>query len=174
FRPEIRIEDGLVASLDMPSNDFYCHESSNLVLFLGKEPNFRWRAFGDCVLELARQVGVRRMLFVGSFGGAVPHTREPHLHVTCSDAGLLGEMERYGLRRTGYEGPGSFASYLLTRAPAAGLEMTSLAAEIPGYLQGRNPACIEAVTRRLGQILRLPLELAELRAESTEWEAEVS
>src|SRR5207248_3775870 len=50
----------------------------------------------------------------------------------------------------------------------------SLTAEIPGYLQGRNPACIEAVTRRLAQILRLPLELAELRAESTEWEAEVS
>src|SRR5207237_1603657 len=117
---------------------------------------------------------VQRVLFVGSFGGAVPHTREPRLHVTCSEARLLPEMERYGLRRTGYEGPGSFASYLLTRAPPAGLEMTSLVAEIPGYLQGRNPMCIEAVTRRLAQILRLPLELAELRAESTEWELEVT
>ena len=43
-------------------------------------------AFGDCVLELARRVGVRRVLFVGSFGGSVPHTREPRLYVTCSDA----------------------------------------------------------------------------------------
>src|SRR5262249_56530760 len=124
---------------------------------------------GAC--ELARGRGARRLLFVGSFAGAVPHTRQPRLYVTCSEAGLLPEMEPYGLRRTGYEGPGSFASYLLTQAPAAGLQMASLAAEIPGYLQGRNPACIEAVTRRLAQILRLPLELAELRAESTEWEA---
>ena len=53
---------------------------SNLVLFLGKEPNLNWRAFGDCILELARKVGVRRVLFVGSFGGAVPHTREPRLY----------------------------------------------------------------------------------------------
>src|SRR5205085_2839589 len=157
-----------------PASVFYCHESARLVLFLGREPNLRWRAFADCILAFARRAGVRRALFVGSFGGTVPHTREPRLHVTCSEARLLPEMERYGLRRTGYEGPGSFASYLMTRAPAAGLEMTSLAAEIPGYLQGRNPVSIEAVTRRLAQMLRLPLDLASLRAESTEWEVHVS
>jgi proteasome assembly chaperone (PAC2) family protein len=126
------------------------------------------------VLEAAQRLGVRRLLFVGSFGGAVPHTREPRLHVTCSEARLLVEMARYGLRRSGYTGPGSFTSYLLTRAPAAGLEMVSLAVEIPGYLQGRNPVCIEAVTRRLAKILQLPLELGALRAESTEWEVQVS
>jgi proteasome assembly chaperone (PAC2) family protein len=174
FRPGIKIEDGIVAQFEMPSNVFYCHASANLVLFLGKEPNFNWRMFGDCVLEAARQLDVVRALFVGSFGGSVPHTREPRLHVACSDARLLPEMERYGLRRTGYEGPGSFASYLLTRAPATGLDMTSLVAEIPGYLQGRNPISIEAVTRRLAKILQLPLDLEELRAESTEWELEVS
>jgi proteasome assembly chaperone (PAC2) family protein len=174
FRPAIKIEDGLVVSHEMPANTFFCHEPANLVLFLGKEPNLHWRAFGDCILELARKAGVRRVLFVGSFGGAVPHTREPRLYVTCSDANLLPEMGRYGLRRSAYEGPGSFASYLLTRAPAADLEMTSLVVEIPGYLQGRNPMSIEAVTRRLAKIFKLPLDLEALRAESTEWEMEVS
>jgi hypothetical protein len=52
--------------------------------------------------------------------------------------------------------------------------VASLAAEIPGYLQGRNPMSIEAVTRRLAKILQLPLELQALRAESTEWEVGVS
>jgi proteasome assembly chaperone (PAC2) family protein len=174
FRPAITITDGLITALEMPSNIFHGHEPANLVLFLGQEPNLRWPTFGACVLEAARRLGVRRLLFVGSFGGSVPHTREPRLHVTCSEARLLPEMARYGLRRSGYTGPGSFASYLLTRAPAAGLEMVSLAVEIPGYLQGRNPVCIEAVTRRLAKILRLPLELGALRAESTEWEVQVS
>ncbi len=174
FRPEVKIEDGLVVSLDMPRNTFYCHEEPNLVLFLGKEPNLRWVSFGDCVLEMARRTGVRRMLFVGSFGGSVPHSREPRLYVSCSDPRLFPEMERYGLRRTDYEGPGSFMSYLLNRAPSAGLEMVSLVAEIPGYLQGRNPMSIEAVTRRLAKIFQLPLDLGELRAESTEWEMQVS
>jgi hypothetical protein len=174
FRPAIRIEDGLIASLELPANVFHCHAAANLLLFLGREPNLRWPTFADCVLEFAHRAGVRRMLFVGSFGGSVPHTREPRLHVTCSDAALLPEMTRYGLRRTGYSGPGSFASYLMTRAAATGLEMVSLAAEIPSYLQGRNPVCIEAVTRRLAKVLRLPLELSELRVESTAWELEVS
>jgi proteasome assembly chaperone (PAC2) family protein len=174
FRPSIKIEDGLIVSLDMPANTFYCHEPANLVLFVGKEPNLRWRDFGEAVFELARRVGVRRVLFVGSFGGSVPHTREPRLYVTCSDARLLPEMEKYGLRRSGYEGPGSFTSYLMTRAPALDLEMTSLVAEIPGYLQGRNPLSIEAVTRRLAKLLKLPLDLGELRTESTEWELQVS
>jgi proteasome assembly chaperone (PAC2) family protein len=174
FRPRVEIEDGLVKSLDIPECNFYCHEPANLVLFVGKEPNLHWRAFGECVFELARRVGAGRLLFVGSFGGSVPHTREPRLYVTCSEAGLLPEMGQYGLRRTGYEGPGSFTSYLLTQAPAAGLQMTSLVAEIPGYLQGTNPLCIEAVTRRLSKMLRVPLDLASLRAASTEWELRVS
>jgi proteasome assembly chaperone (PAC2) family protein len=174
FRPPIKIEEGRIVSLAMPANTFYGHEPANLILFLGKEPNLRWQTFGDCILALAHQARVRRVLFVGSFGGSVPHTREPRLFVTCSDEGLLPEMARYGLRRTDYEGPGSFSSYLLTRAPSAGLEMTSLVAEIPGYLQGRNPMSIEAVTRRLAKILKLPLDLDALRAESTAWELQVS
>jgi proteasome assembly chaperone (PAC2) family protein len=168
------VEEGLVKELALPTNTFYCHQPANLLLFLGKEPNLHWRDFGACILEFARRTAVRRMLFVGSFGGSVPHTREPRLFVTCSEARLLPEMQRYGLRRTGYEGPGSFSSYLLTQAPAANLDMTSLVAEIPGYLQGRNPMSIEAVTRRLAKILQLPLNLEALRAESTEWELQVS
>jgi proteasome assembly chaperone (PAC2) family protein len=158
----------------MPTNTFYCHEAGNLILFVGKEPNLQWRAFGKCIFHLARETGVRRILFVGSFGGSVPHTREPRLFVTCSDSALFSEMEKYGLRRTGYEGPGSFTSYLMTQAESAGLQMVSLVAEIPGYLQGENPLSIEAVTRRLAHILKVPVDLGPLRAASTEWELHVS
>jgi proteasome assembly chaperone (PAC2) family protein len=174
FRPTVKIEDGQISSFALPTNVFYCHPPANLVLFLGKEPNLRWREFGEAIAALARRVDVRRVLFVGSFGGSVPHTREPRLYITCSDAALLEEMEQYGLRRTGYEGPGSFTSYLMTHAPSAGLQMVSLVAEIPGYLQGRNPMSIEAVTRRLAKMLRLPLDLGSLRTESTQWELQIS
>jgi proteasome assembly chaperone (PAC2) family protein len=174
FRPRIEIEDGLIKSIELPAATFFAHEAANLLLFLGKEPNLRWPAFADCFLEVVRVFEVRRLLFIGSFGGAVPHTRQPRLHVTCSEAEMLPEMEPYALRRTAYEGPGSFASYLMTRMPEAGVCMATLAAEIPGYLQGPNPVCIEAVTRRLAKILRLPLDLAPLRAASTEWELAVT
>jgi proteasome assembly chaperone (PAC2) family protein len=52
--------------------------------------------------------------------------------------------------------------------------MLSIAAEIPGYLQGTNPLSIEAVTRRLSRILNVPVNLAKLREASNEWEVQVS
>ncbi|GIW79643.1 MAG: carboxylate--amine ligase [Gemmatales bacterium] len=174
FRPHIRIDDGIVEAVEMPSNVFYCKESEKLLLFVGKEPNLLWRTFAACIFEIVQRLGISRIIFVGSFGGTVPHTREPRLYVTCSEKSLIAEMQQYGVRRSGYEGPGSFTSYLMTQAPAVGLKMTSLVAEIPGYLQGTNPLSIEAVTRRLAKILKLPLDLASLRQASTEWELRVT
>jgi len=174
FRPHIKVEDGLVAELKMPTNRFFCHTEGNLVFFLGKEPNMHWRRFGECLFEFAETFQIQRILFVGSFGGSVPHTRAPRLYVTCSDSRLLKEMEKYGVGRTGYEGPGSFVSYLMTRAPSANIDMISLVAEIPGYLQGANPMSIEAVTRRLATILNVSIDLDAMRVASTEWELNVS
>ncbi|NLX99637.1 MAG: PAC2 family protein [Rhodopirellula sp.] len=174
FRPRVDIQDGLIQSIEMPSNTFYAHEPADLVLFIGKEPHLGWKTFGKCVFHMAETLSVRRILFVGSFGGSVPHTREPRLYVSCSDAELLSEMEQYGVRKSSYEGPGSFVSYMMTEAPSLGMEMISLVAEIPGYLHGTNPLSIEAVTRRLSKILKLPLDLNSLRMTSTEWELHVS
>ena len=52
--------------------------------------------------------------------------------------------------------------------------MTSLVAEIPAYLQGANPMCIAAVTRRLAKMLQLSIDLNSLRSESTQWEFGIS
>jgi proteasome assembly chaperone (PAC2) family protein len=174
FRPPVTIEDGLIKDFEFPTNTFYCHAPANLVLFIGKEPHIHWRTFGECIFRLARQFAVHRIVFVGSFGGAVPHTRLPRLYVTCSDPRLLPEMEHYAVRRTGYQGPSSFTTYLMTQAQSVGMDMISLVAEVPGYLQGTNPASIEAVTRRLSKLLNLHLDLASLRGASTMWELEVS
>jgi proteasome assembly chaperone (PAC2) family protein len=174
FRPHVTIEDGLVKKFDWPSNIFFGNSSSNIILFIGREPHLHWRTFGRCVFHFARQAGVSRIVFVGSFGGPVPHTRLPRLYVTCSDAHLLPEMEQYAVRRSGYEGPGAFTTYLMTQAHSVGMEMVSFVAEVPGYLQGVNPASIEAVTRRLTKFLKVHLDLAPLRAASTAWELQVS
>ena len=174
FRPEINIEDGIVQSVEMPRNEFFAAEEQNLILFKGREPNLNWRRFGDQIFQVARDCGVKRLLFVGSFGGSVPHTREPRMFVTCSTEELHQELQGVGLRRTNYEGPGSFMTWLMLQASAVEIDMVSLVAEIPGYLHGPNPYCLEAITRRLARILKLSLDLDELRAATNEWEEEVS
>ncbi len=174
FRPHIEYDDGVLADIQMPENRFFVDEASNLMLFSGKEPHLRWRTFRDCIFEVCRDANIKNILFVGSFGGSVPHTREPRLHVACSHRDMLPGMKKYGVSRTGYSGPGSFVSYLLSQADAADLRMTSLVAEIPGYLTGINPSSILAVTRRLATILGISPDLDELRTASTDWELRVS
>jgi proteasome assembly chaperone (PAC2) family protein len=174
FRPHVVYEDGVVTQYDIPANAIYADENANLVFFVGKEPNIRWQAFADCIFEMTHSVGVGRIIFMGSFGGAVPHTREPRLYGSVSEKKLLPLLNEYHLRPSDYEGPGSFATLLLHEARRHKLEMLSIVAEIPGYLQGINPLSIETISRRLSGILNVPVDLDELRSASNEWEAKVS
>ena len=119
-------------------------------------------------------MGVRRIIFVGSFGGTVPHTRAPRLYGSVSDHRLKPLLKEHALIGSDYEGPGSFSTLLLSQSPAHGIEMLSLVAEIPGYLQGLNPMSIEAVTRHLAKMLSQPVDFNALRRASTEWELQVT
>jgi proteasome assembly chaperone (PAC2) family protein len=174
FRPEVKYEDGMVGGFDLPSNIFYCDQKARLIFFLGKEPNLRWQEFADCIFEVAQACGVKRVLFIGSFGGTVPHTREPRMFASVSHQHLKNVLTQQGFRLSDYEGPASFATMLLAQSPARGIEMMSLVSEIPGYLQGVNPLSIEAVTRRIAHILNVPIDLNTLRRASNEWEVQVT
>lgn len=174
FRPHVKYDDGVVTEFDMPSNIFWADQAANLVFFVGKEPNLRWQTFANCIFELAESVGVTRIIFMGSFGGSVPHTREPRLYGSVSDPKLKHLLKQFGLRPSEYDGPGSFATLLLTQARSHGLEMLSLVAEIPSYLEGVNPLSIEAISRRLAAVLNQPINLDALRETSNEWESQVT
>jgi proteasome assembly chaperone (PAC2) family protein len=174
FRPHVTYDGGVVTQFDFPSNIFWVDEMSNLVFFVGKEPNLRWQAFADCIFHLIKTVGVSRIIFMGSFGGSVPHTREPRLFGSVSDKSLRRLLKEHGLKPSEYDGPGSFATMLLHNAKKKGVEMLSLVAEIPSYLDGTNPLSIEAIARRLARIIGEPIDLASMRETSNDWESRVT
>jgi proteasome assembly chaperone (PAC2) family protein len=174
FRPEVRYVDGLVREFELPANTIHADPSDNLVFFTGKEPNLLWQEFADCIFDVAKELKVRRIIFMGSFGGAVPHTREPRMFASVSHEHLKPLLEQNGFRFSDYHGPSSFATLLLSQCARHQIEMMSLVAEIPGYLDGPNPMSIETVMRRLSRILGLPVELDALRRASDEWEVRVT
>ncbi len=170
FRPHVKIAGGLMEVYRGARNTFYFSEPQKLILFRGREPNFGWRAFADCVFQVVAEFGVEMIYFLGTFGGAVPHTREPRMYSSVSDESMKDEVASWGVRFSDYEGPGSFATYLTHLAGQRSLPLVSLVAEIPAYVQGRNPKCIEAVVRRLAGILGVETDAGELRAASDEFE----
>ena len=163
FRPHVTIEDGLITAFEEPTNRFYCSEADNLILLLGKEPNFKWREYAACIFSVVEQFDVSLICFVGSVAGLVPHTREPRLFASVSDENLKPMLEKFRVRFTDYDGPGSIVTYLTRMATERNIQMANLVAEIPAYVQGANPRCIEAVTRQVAGILNLQVNLDDLR-----------
>lgn len=174
FRPHCRIANGRVEAYQPPASLFFCSAADNLVLFIGKEPNLNWHDYQDCIFAAAKAVGVETIYFIGSVSGMTPHTREPRFGCSVSDESLREHLAPMGVTFSDYEGPASMITGMLTRAPAHGLKMVSLVAEVPAYVQGRNPRSIEAVLRRLQSLLGVQADADALRPLSDEWEAKLN
>ncbi|MHC4675649.1 MAG: PAC2 family protein, partial [Planctomycetota bacterium] len=170
FRPFTKIEEGLIKEYQPAENIIYYNEKNNLLLFKGKEPNLNWARFADCIFSIGTELGMSELYFVGSYAGIVPHTREPRLTSSVSNEKLKSVLAQYNINFTSYEGPASFATQLITQAPRRGLQMASLVAEIPSYIQGTNPRSIEAVIKILSALLGLNVNFDELRAMGDTWE----
>jgi len=123
---------------------------------------------------LCKEFRVTMIYFIGSVAGLVPHTREPRLFSSVSDAKLKENLQHYGIKFSDYEGPASFITYLTTSCAEQDLSMATLVATVPAYVQGNNPKCIEAVTRRLVGILGVQIDLDDLRAVGDEFEKKLS
>lgn len=173
FRPHARIKGGLIEFMGLHGNTFYYHSQTRLILFVGKEPNLNWEQFVRLMLQLCQEFSVSRIYTVGSVSSLVPHSREPRLLCTVSSQSLREQIQHYGVRFTEYEGPASIVTYLTYRASQLGLECVNLIATIPAYVQGSNPRCIEAMTRRLAGMLQIDLDMTELRAIADEFERKV-
>jgi proteasome assembly chaperone (PAC2) family protein len=170
FRPHTQIMDGVIKSYEIPANTFYYSEQSNLILFSGKEPNLNWEEFAECIFSVCKEFGVEMIYFIGSVAGLVPHTREPRLFCSVSQAELKDRFQHYGVKFANYEGPASFITYLTTNCSHRDIKLVSLVASIPAYVQGNNPKCIEAVTRRIAGMLELEMEYDDLATISEEFE----
>lgn len=170
FRPYTRIKDGLIETYEVSANSFFYDEKNNLILFLGKEPNLNWKAYAECLFLLCAEFGVEVIYFIGSVAGLVPHTREPRLLCSVSDAELKETLKHYGLNFTNYEGPASIITHLTASCNEHDMSMASFVATIPAYVQGQNPKCIEAVTRRMVGILDIKVVFDDLRIISDEFE----
>ena len=78
-RPTIRIVNGTERELAWPKNEFYAFgggpSSPAAVLMLGVEPNLKWRSYCGEIVRLARSLGARRLVTLGSLVTDAVHTR---------------------------------------------------------------------------------------------------
>jgi proteasome assembly chaperone (PAC2) family protein len=175
-RPQVSLIDGVTRQLDWPENVFY-HASipgtdRDAVLLLGVEPNLRWKSFSNLVLGLSRELGVEMLVTLGSLLADVPHTRPAPVTGAATDPALVSEL---GLEPSRYEGPTGIVGVVHDGCRDAGIPSVSLWAAVPHYVSlAPSPRAALALVRRLGELLRVDIELDELEHASEEYSEQVS
>lgn len=98
------------------------------------EPHAHGEDYVDAILQLLLSLGVKRYLQVGAMYDVVPHTRPLLVSGQSSDPVTHKRLEeRYGVRRSRYEGPTSIMTTLTRDASVRGIEYVSLLARLPQY-----------------------------------------
>lgn len=178
-RPRVRLEENGDREITWPGNDFYYHSdedaSKGLILFIGTEPNLKWRTFSEIMLDVADRCGVRMVASLGALNDAVPHTRAPKVSGRASSPELTQKVEGLGVSNSKYEGPTGIHTAFMEASIEAGLEHASLWGHCPHYLTtSPNPKVSESLLNRLGSLIELDVELEELRAAGEAFDAEVT
>lgn len=169
-RPHVTLDEGMTRRIQWPENAFYHGQITgadrDVVLLLGVEPNFRWRAFVELIAGLAKDLGVELVITLGALLADVPHTRPAPVTGAASDAKLVEEL---GLQHSRYEGPTGIVGVLHDACREAGIPSVSLWAAVPHYVSlAPSPRAALALCERLGGLIGVEVDVSELaEAEKT-------
>jgi len=173
-RPQVRLGEGGVRKIDWPRFEFShaCGPERDLILGIGPEPHTRWRAFCDCVLDVAKRFGVRRVILFGSFLADVLYSRPVGVTGFASES---GQLERLGITPTGYEGPTGIVGVLGDCFRLEQLEVLSCWAGLPHYIDSSpNPRGALALVQHMAPYLGIGVDERPLREAAGEFEERIS
>lgn len=178
-RPTIRIVDGSQRELTWPKNEFFFYRGTDTspaaVLLIGTEPNLKWRSYCGEITRLARSVGARRLVTLGSLVTDAVHTRAVPLTGFSTDPSVQTKLASRGITRSSYEGPTGVVGVLHDACLRAELPAASVWAATPYYLGGTpNPKTALGLLDALDDVLELRLNLGELRIVADEFVRQVS
>src|SRR5918999_843583 len=98
-RPQIKLVEGVTRTVDWPENELSATEARvgalggrGAILLSGPEPNFRWRAFSQAVVDLARELDVRLVVTLGALLADVPHSRPVSVAAKAQDPSLFENL----------------------------------------------------------------------------------
>lgn len=166
-RPTLQIVDGRLAELAWPELVVrrVRFGERDLLVLAGPEPDDRWHAFADDILDLARRLGVVEWVSLGAIPAAVPHTRDvPILGTTSEEGRLRGDIQPgpAGLLRV----PAAAISVLEMAVAEGGIPAVGYFAQVPHYVSGPYPAASVALVEALGRHLGLSLPTGDLAEEA--------
>ena len=135
----------------------------DLIVLAGPEPDMAWHRFTRVIGEFAEQLGVRRMVHLGAYPFATPHTRAARLSVTSPSQDVLAEVP---FLRSSIDVPAGVAASLEHDLHGRGIASLGVWAQVPHYVSAMSyPAASIALLDGLREATGLVIDATELRNE---------
>ena len=178
-RPQTSMGEDGKRVVTWPTNDFYASvaegEETGLMIYIGTEPNLKWRSFSNIVATVAEEAGTEMVVSLGALLDAVPHTREPRVTGRASSPELTQKAEWLGIRNSNYQGPTGIHSSFWQACADRGIPHASIWGHSPHYVNTTpNPRVSLALLEKLRTLVEFDVDLEELRTAGEKFEDEVT
>jgi proteasome assembly chaperone (PAC2) family protein len=172
-RPLVFVDETGARQIEWPENEIHVVRGleRDLVLVIGEEPNYRWKAFTRDIIDALQTLGVRKTVTLGAFIGQVPHTLPVPL---VGSATRPDSLAIHGLVPSGYQGPTGILGVLNNALGAADIEVTSVWAAVPHYLSNQDyPPAVEALAMKASELLGVTVDIGDLASKARQFRATV-
>jgi len=170
-RPESALLDGGARRIVWPTTAFSLvpgvQGARDIVLLRGPEPQLRWRTYCAALIELARSIGIERVITLGAYLGEVTHSRATPVTASSADPVLA---ERYHLSTSRYEGPTGIVGVLSAALAEAGIPTISVWASVPCYSLPVSPKASLALVQVVARLAGREVDLDELERDASDYE----
>jgi PAC2 family len=164
-RPIVRLASGTIEDVSWSPTELLLATPGggrDALLLLGPEPDFRWRAFCDEVVEACRRLGVVEVFGLGAFPAPALHTDPVAVVGTSADPDLAARLETVPAI---VELSAGIQTVLEAWLHRAGIPATGLWARVPPYLAGgTHPPAALALVQTLGRLAGVEVDATELEA----------
>jgi proteasome assembly chaperone (PAC2) family protein len=168
-RPIVRLAGGTIERISWSPIELShgtTNEGRDALLLTGPEPDLRWNAFADQVVQVCRELGVGEVFGLGAFPAPSLHTDPVAVLGTSADPDLAGRLETVPAV---IELAAGIQSVLEDRLHQAGIPATGLWARVPPYLAGgTHPPATLALVHSLARLTGIEIDTTELQAATKE------
>jgi hypothetical protein len=166
-RPLLQLREGVIEHMIWPVTELKVGRDPvghDVLLLTGQEPDSAWHRFLDNLLEVAAQLGVVKVVGLGAYPFATPHTRPSRLSVTCGSAEVAASMR---FLKNSIDVPAGISAAIETRFTDYGIPSFGLWAQVPHYVAAAAyPAATVALLSGLNETVGVVTEAVAVRQEA--------
>jgi len=178
-RPTVKMVDKVQRTVVWPTNQLFAYTETTLdrdiILFLGVEPQLKWKTFSQTFLDVCKQFKISEAVFLGALLAEVPHSAAVPVSGTSTTIEVTERLREMAIRNSRYEGPTGMLGVLQDVCRQANIPAASFWAAAPHYLAAApNIKVTAALLTYINTFFSFGLDLNDIQSDAVRFEEQIT